>query len=163
MTITALVREQPDSSEHQIHCSSDQEDPEHPSSTAVADITAWPDLWEILASFLGCECHLARMAAVCVTSRRSLLPLATSHSITRITLARCGMDVPRQIQERLNHLFAVGKLRCVGNVFTSWKLPGVAAADFKTLVTQMPCIDLVRLCAAAVKFAALERQDTKAY
>ena len=25
-------------------------------------------------------------------------------------------------------MFAVGKLRCVGNVFTNWTLPGVAAA-----------------------------------
>ena len=160
--VPALVRQQPESSEHQNHSSSDQGDPEHPSSTAVADITAWPGLWEILALLPGSERHLARMTAVCITSRVSLLPRAISHSITRIKLARCGMDAPRKIQSRLNHLFAVGKLRCVGTSFTNWTLPGVAAADSKTLATQIPCINLAHLVAAAVKFAALESQDTEA-
>lgn len=54
-------------------------------------------------------------------------------------------------------------MRWASFVAAAKEIIGVAAADFKTLVTQMPYIDLVHLCAAAVKFAALERQDTKAY
>ena len=111
---------------------------------------------------------IGSLLAVCVLTRRVLLPRAFSNCIARLQLvppesrgsanSQIWLSPYHRIkcEERLTHLYAVGKLRANS---ANWTLDGLEASDLRALADEMPALDLARLVASAANVLGISSEN----